>query len=347
MPLTDIAATKIRGRAAKPHKTVMQPILGERTVLTNSPWTFVALWLKRKHDEKALFYWEQAHEFYKVAQGLPPQSAPLLLYYSFLNAAKALLAAKRISFNEYHGVRESSSGLSSLSSLGIQIKNAGVLPSLADYYQETESSRRHSLQELFFNMVFIHRTYCLTYTSQTEMFIPVARCGFVAQRSTKRVYFRADITENVPFTTAVKHLPSLFVADPAFGERAIRSEAFVACRKPTTPSESEIIKIADLNKTLRRELQFINGAEALWYVRGEVTGPARLKRQLPTLILGAMHRLSEICRYKPLQLASLLDGQKNWLLTEFIEMSAIQFIDEIASEITGLQFLVPNVRAAN
>ena len=97
---------------------------------------------------------------------------------------------------------------------------------------------------------------------------------------------------------------------------------------------------------MRRELQFINGAEALWYIRGTVKGPARLQRQLPTLILGAMHRLSEICRYKPLQLASLLDGQKNWLLTEFIEMSAVQFIDEITSEFTGLQFLVPNVRSA-
>ena len=59
-----------------------------------------------------------------------------------------------------------------------------------------------------------------------------------------------------------------------------------------------------------------------------------------------MHRLSEICRYQPLQLKSLLEGQKNWLLSEFIQMSPIQFIDEIASEMTGYQFLVPNVRPA-
>jgi len=60
-----------------------------------------------------------------------------------------------------------------------------------------------------------------------------------------------------------------------------------------------------------------------------------------------MHRLSEICRYQPLLLESLPAGQKNWLLSEFIEMSAIQFIDEIASEMTGYQVLVPNVRAAS
>jgi len=83
------------------------------------------------------------------------------------------------------------------------------------------------------------------------------------------------------------------------------------------------------------------------YLKTPVPGPSRLKRQLPTLVLAAMHRLSEICRYQPLQLELFLAGQKNWLLSEFIEMSPIQFIDEMASEITGYQFLVPNVRAAS
>src|SRR4051812_26852549 len=54
----------------------------------------------------------------------------------------------------------------------------------------------------------------------------------------------------------------------------------------------------------------------------------------------------EICRYRPLELASHLSGQKNWLLSEFIQMSPVQFIDEIASELTGHQFLMPNVRSA-
>ena len=347
--MVDIREIKAHGRAIRPHKAVVGPILGERTVLTNSPWTFVALWLKRKHANRALFYWQQAREFHKVAQGLPPQSAPLLLYYSFLNATKALLTAKGLPFNEHHGVRESSASArtTSLAALGVGIKQTGVLPALSAYYGEAEPVRTHTLQEMFYNMVFIHRTYCLTYTTQAEMFIPLARCRYIAQRSTKRVYFRADITENVPIATAVRRLPSLFVSDPSFGERAVRSVDFVVYRKPSTPSKRELAEIAELNRSLRRELQFINGTEALWYIRSRVNGPSRLQRQLPTLILGAMHRLSEICRYKPLQLASLLDGQKNWLVNEFIEMSAAQFIDEIASEITGLQFLVPNVRAAN
>jgi hypothetical protein len=52
-----------------------------------------------------------------------------------------------------------------------------------------------------------------------------------------------------------------------------------------------------------------------------------------------------LCRYKPIELAAFLSGQKNWLLSEFIQMAPNQFIDEIASEITGYQFMTPNTRA--
>jgi len=47
-----------------------------------------------------------------------------------------------------------------------------------------------------------------------------------------------------------------------------------------------------------------------------------------------------------MELDSFLSGQKNWLLTEFIQMVPSQFIDEISSEITGYQVMIPNVRLA-
>ena len=54
-----------------------------------------------------------------------------------------------------------------------------------------------------------------------------------------------------------------------------------------------------------------------------------------------MHRLSEICRYKPMDLTSFLDGQKNWLLSEFIQLAPGQFIDELAAELPGINFWYP------
>ncbi len=77
-------------------KAVVSPDLGSRTVLTNEPWDFVDLALIRERQTEAQFYWRQAREFYTAAQGLPLQSAPLLLYYAFMNATKALLTSKSI-----------------------------------------------------------------------------------------------------------------------------------------------------------------------------------------------------------------------------------------------------------
>jgi YaaC-like Protein len=345
-----IEPIKLKRREITPHKALVAPLLNSRNVLTNSPWTFVGLWLQRNHKPKALFYWEQAQEFHKASVGLPLRSAPLLLYYCFMNTVKALLVAKGLSFDEMHGVsvfpKIVLGAKRPFAKEGVKIHSKGILPSLSSYYGETEPKTIHTLQELFFNMVFIHRTYCLTYSSQTEMFLPLANCGYVYDTLTKEVMFTADITKNIPFNVAVKRLLPAFAVAPNIGPRAIRSRTTMNWRKPGRPTTANIQQLINFNRTLREDLHFINGAQTLWYLKTTVAGPGILKRQLPTLILAGMHRLSEICRYQPLQLEKMLAGQKNWLLSEFIQMSAIQFIDEIASEITGYQFLVPNVRSA-
>jgi len=174
----DIALLKLKQREVGPHKAIIAPLLNSRTVLTNSPWTFVALWLQRNHKPQALFYWEQAQQFHSASVGLPLRSAPLLLYYCFMNAVKALLVAKGVSFDEMHGIsahpRVVGGKKKTFAGEGIKLHSKGVLPSLSMYYGELEPSKTHTLQELFFNMVFIHRTYCLTYSSQQEMFLPLA-----------------------------------------------------------------------------------------------------------------------------------------------------------------------------
>jgi hypothetical protein len=342
-----VSPIKLKQRVVGPNKAVVSPLLTSRRVLTNSPWTFVGLWLRRNGKSKALFYWEQAEEFEKASVGLPLRSAPLLLYYCFMNAVKALLIAKGVALDERHGVsRQVNPGTRSFGSQAIKIHPQGILPSFSAYYGEAETLRTHTLQQLFFNMVFIHRTYCLTYSSQKEMFLPLADCRFVYDNK-KHVFFTADVAKNIPYTAAMKNLPPTFRAAPEIGGRAIRSVQALNWQKPGKPSAANIQQLVGFNRTLRQEVHYINGPQTLWYLKMPIKGPRRLRRQLPTLILAAMHRLSELCRYQPLQLELLLEGQKNWLLSEFIQMSARQFIDEIASEMTGYQFLAPNVRPAS
>jgi hypothetical protein len=329
------------------HKAIVLPRLGERTVLTNEPWNYVDLALARQKQRTALFYWQQAHEFFKASHGLPVQSAPLLLYYSFLNATKALLEAKGIVFNPLHGVKEwnptpTTRGFNS----GVTIKVNGVLPSLSSYYAETEARTQHSLKDIFFNLPFIHRTYGLTYTSQAEMFIPVVKPRFVVEDGTRNVFVSADVSVHFSTKRYMNRMPPTFIPDPGFPLDRIISRNSVALTNPKKLAAADLRTLGQFARSLREDLYYINGAQTLWYVKATVSGNTRIRRQTTTLTLAAMHRLSEVSRYAPMKLVKYLEGQKNWLLSEFITMSGQQFIDEIASEITGMQIMIPNVRPA-
>jgi hypothetical protein len=346
-----IVPISVRARAVGLHRAIVNPLLGARTVLTKEPWEFVSLWLRRNKRDAALFYWEQAREFHNASKGLPPQSRPLLLYYSYMNAAKALFTSKKTSFNEYHGIQRhlmrQATGRIRLGNEGIRILTNGVLPALSTYYNELERTKSHSMQELLFNTVFVHRTYCLTNERQTEMFVPVKDCRYVLDSISRRAFFQARLAKHSSSQRVMNRLPPSLMADPDHGEYAIRSATSVPCSRPKSPTPSDLANLSTLNQELRADLQYIRGTEALWYVKTIVAGTRRLARQTPTVVLAAMHRLSEICRYRPLELRSFLSGRENWLISEFVAESPQQFIDAIASEITGLEFLDPNVRPAS
>ncbi len=350
--MTTYQTIKIGGREAQPHKCVQGPNFTSRTVLTQSPWQFVELWLRRHGKKEALFFWGQAREFSRASVGLPTQSAPLLHYYSFMNAAKALLSAKGVTFNSYHGVKahnmNGASSKISIANEGVRILNDGILPALSNYFGEQETSTTHSLQDLLFNLPHIHRTYCLTYPNQTEMFIPIMKPRFVFDPASNVVKVHAQVSKNFRSHHVMKRIAPKFIPDTTANAESceIVSAASRPFTRPSKPTSADLAALASLQEELRRSLFYINGGETLWYIRSNVAGANTILRMPVTMTLAAMHRLSELCRYKPVELSSFLGGQKNWLISEFIQQSPDQFIDEIASELTGHQIMVPNVRAA-
>ena len=328
------------------------PLLDARTVLTKSPWEFVTLWLMREKKADALVYWNQARRLADAAIGMPIEASPLVHYYSFLNAAKALLAAKGIPFHEHHGVRahniRGASRKISISNEGVRILAKGVVASLAAYLGDKEASAIHSLKALLFNIPFVHRTYCLSYRSQSEMFLTVKSAGYVFDSVSKTAYLQTTLSDDFAAKNYLKRLPSGFIRDPMNFEdlQVIRSKDSVPLSSRTLTKSADVQNIMKLHQDVRHELQYINGTQTLWYVKGVVKGPALLERSPLTLTIAAMHRLSELCRYRPVEFESFLAGQRNWLLSEFVLMSPEQFLDGIASEITGHQFMLPNVRPA-
>jgi hypothetical protein len=316
-----------------------------KTVLTLDPFNYVDLWLRREHHEEALYYWRQARDFHRASQGLSIESAPLVLYYCFMNAAKALLAAKGVAFSPMHGVgHHRMRGPNSkvvLSNEGIAVKTAGIVPALINYFGEAEVRTNHSLEDVLYNLVFVHRTYCLSHANARERFLPLKGATFVRDRASGEVRLLAEVVDGVDWRYFQRHLPPEVVAAPD-GTPALHSATTIPWATVSKPTDIELDALGTLNAGLRRVLHYINGAHTLWYLKS--TGTYEIDRTPITLTLAAMHRLSEICRYKPSDLRSFLDGQKNWLLSEFVTMASSQFLDEIACEMTGHQIMIPNVR---
>jgi hypothetical protein len=336
----------MKTRVLRPHKAVHDAQFEMRSVLTNDPFNYVDLWLRREHQDEALFYWRQARAFYLAAHGLPIESSPLVLYYCFMNAAKALLSAKGVAFSDHHGLRaHRMRGPNSkivLSNEGIKIATQGIAPALSTYLGETETATIHSLEDVLYNIVCIHRTYCLSYPRSREMFLPLRSADFVREAGTGEVRLRAFAVSDVDWSTFRRALPASFQPLPDV-ENGVLSSASVLWTTSTNPTPTEMDELRTLNEDLRSFLHYINGAQTLWYLKTN-RAPGIARRSI-TLTLVAMHRLSEICRYRPSELLSFLNGQKNWLLSEFVAMSPGQYLDEIACEMTGHQLMAPNVRS--
>jgi hypothetical protein len=95
----------ITGKCITVHKAIANPDFSSKTVLVTDTWDYVTMWLKRAHNTEALFYWNQARDFFQASLSLPNTSAPLTSYYCFLNAVKTLLSVKEgVHITESHGV---------------------------------------------------------------------------------------------------------------------------------------------------------------------------------------------------------------------------------------------------
>ncbi|WP_439635624.1 YaaC family protein [Oceanicaulis sp.] len=347
MPSNDL---KINNRTAYFRKAITSPDFRSERVIVKDAFEFILLWLKRENPS-AQFYWRQSQQFYKASLGLDKTAAPLTLYYCYLNAVKSLLTVKGIAFKEIHGVSgDFSSSKRSLANETIEIKNNGIMAELIKYLEEPEESKAHTIKDVLSNLPFIHRAFRLTYTSHPEQFIPLREVIYRRHPRLNKVWLSAKVEGRLSDKRSLDPtLPNTFERDDGFtGECIIRTKKRVSWCNKTGATEIEqqsaLSKLSKLHKKLRHQIVHISSSPDLWYLKRNVSGATRIDRQPLTLICLAMHRLSELARYDPEGLSWYFDHKENWLISEFIELSPLQFIDEIACEMTGMEFGVPGIR---
>lgn len=306
-----------------------------------------------------LFYWKQATAFYQAAKALPIDSVPLLSYYAMLNAAKAFLAF-RCEYTEDFVEDFSTHGLFEnvnlpgydLSTIAVGRKNKGVFPLFGktletnfDTIWSSGKSNTITLKKLLYNLVYIHRAYTTTYNSPRgasipELFIPLvpgkSPCYHKANDGNLYLLFELD---RYFFSATALSIPAIFISTISSQFRVSENNNFAlrsitGAKRNTTDSLSAEFKI--LNRTLRHNFQYIRSGKRLWYLKRTSLADSNVLNLNSMLItMATMHRISEIVRYKPEQLAHLMDSKENWLIHEFITLALDQFIDEIAAEITG------------
>jgi hypothetical protein len=332
------------------HKGFKSPDFNSKTVLVRDHWDYVEMYLKRKKLNDASFYWLQAKEFYKASLDLPNTSSPLTLYYCFLNATKALLTVKNIPFTYRHGVAgQTTTGNTNLENEEITFHTAGILNALSTYLEDpgTQTKHKHSFKNLLYNIPFIHRAFSLTYTTYPEIYIPIVRPTLLKNSTTKRVYLSFKTIGNYANGhTTNKVIPIGYTKD--IPNSAGDSILFISNNHFLWSSQRQhktqnIQRLTTFHKTHRRNIQYIFGSNTLWYVKR--TGVNHLIDKHPlTIMFACMHRLSELARYNPLTLVKHFSLSQNWLLTEFIRGAPMEFIDQIACEITDQNFMQPAVR---
>ncbi len=347
---------KIKKQEIILRKASVEPNFTNKTVLTDSTWRYIELFLKKEKkavkNDTALNYWKQAENFYEATKNLDILSKPLTSYYCFLNATKALLTYKGINFDTKHGVSgEIKNGQIVIQNEYIKLHPKGVLSGLCNYLNEPvktigDKPETYNLKEILYNLEYIHRAYILTF-GQAELFVPVSNPRFVFDKIKKEGWLETQLEEQYSNQREFTKFKTGFSIDWLYSQNGlytIRLNKKFEWEAPRNkPTDKSLKSFKNYYKNQRKRFRYIYSPNQLWYIkRKDLQGI--IDRNTLSLTFAAMHCLSEMSRYDPDRLAKHLEKSCGWLLTEFINKSIYQFIDMISSEISGDDFRVTGFR---
>ncbi|WP_211050923.1 YaaC family protein [Aeromonas dhakensis] len=342
---------KYKNKAITIRKPKISPDFASKTVLTDSTWQYVEIYLRSENQRDALFYWEQARNFYESTKSLSLISKPLTAYYCFLNATKALLEVKGVAYSLAHGVSgKRENGHINIINEIVKFQPAGVVSALGRYLGEhiPEGGETFSLKDMFYNIPYIHRAFKLTYNNMAELFIPIIEPKLVHDKLKKKAWLEIKLEPEHSNKATLGRLIG-YSLDKNYSNATAytlrRNKSFNWDAPRNNPTDVSLQNLHSYHKKIRRELRYIYSPNELWYIKRKDLTNFIIDKSTLTLTIGAMHRLSELSRYEPQTLSKHLSKDASWLISEFINKSMYQFIDHISSEITGSNFRVTGFRA--
>lgn len=347
-------------------KAYKKPALNCHSVLTDDIFTYVDFFFKKHKKclkdsngntirQNYIFYWQQAHNFYKAAKILPVESSPLPMYYCMLNAAKAYILYYIKDFSDVskdfgnHGIVEMSViediRQQKLSEIFVVRHNYGVFPLFSKMLDDNFESKwpsgkecPYSAQELIRSLAFVHSAYISTYDigRKDECFIPLSA------NETPLFYYCNDGKIHLIATLQKSYFSKSAVKIPEEIKNRIPNIFIVSPEDPFCIISKEGFKKSDIQNQytdFRKQFSVISANIRLWYLNKTFSEFPSSQINDLSKIMALTHRFSEIVRYKPEQMEELLNGKENWLIHEFLSLALDQFIDELACEITKQEIM--------
>lgn len=368
---TPMSELRYKGRTLWMMSPYTSANYSEKAILTKSTFNFVDAWLLKKKiageiTDEPLYYWRQAKNYYVESIDVKSEVKPLLNYYCCLNTVKCLISKNGIQVsNITHGVGRQKATGTKLEDQIIDFLGTGALKLLRTHLGSDGGEGTYSLKSILYNIVAIHRAYTYTYPADRELFIPLKSLKYYKKDGLDRITVTLDINKPGDLSQ-LNNIPSSFTLttktkedwDKICGESsAERLRWAIAENKlyfrykgevewtETSGEDDKVDALANLHKKTRPYFQYISADTPLWYLKiSDNSNKDILNYSSLVLSYAAMHCLSEMVRYVPDTYAKLLDSECAWLITEFIEVGMDQFIDEIASEITGLNIMRSGVK---
>ena len=336
-------------------KSVTGADYSAKTVLTNSAWEYVELWLRQQSGERArdaLFFWQQSHNFFDASECLPIESRPLTSYYCCLNAAKALLAINgpaEINFdNIAHGISSDRRqwANNNISNAEVVFNGSGVLFELSKYFNEEAAKKTYTIYDLLYNIPCVHRAFSITFGC-AELFIPIRDIGFIIDSDAKKGWVQFQVDGRYANGSSLRYAPSRFekVEFNKDGRYLMRCKKRFDWDIHDPNKKGRLEKLSKYHGSVRKDLLYIYGDSRLWYLKKDIpTNGHLIKRNSITLIFAVMHWLSELVRYNPEKFDLLMNTKQNWLIHEFVDNALYQYIDEISCEITKADIMTNGYR---
>lgn len=337
---------KLNAREVQILKAYTNPSFTGRNVYTNSIFNYVELWLRQGGSARSesLDYWLQAKAFYEASITLPLSAKPLTAYYCCMNASKALLACHGIDLMHIsHGVASARDQQTKVfKNNKIRLLPSGVYGNLAKILGEPINSKVDcSVYELLYNIPCVHRPFTLSFSEANELFIHIEMCGFDIDDH-KRLYYQFRISKKYMQGIAKKYLPKQLEFIPEKFNQDNDKYCYYRTKRSKKlkwnihqhPTSARLVGLKEYYKKIRPLFYYVDRGTLAWYIKKDLPGKTLNKSPL-LLIYPVMHWMSELVRYNPQLFAHFMKGKYNWLISEFVDVGLLQFIDGISSEITG------------